>query len=214
LTKQLYIFSGLGADERAFQNLDFSGYAVTYIKWIQPQKSEPIENYAKRILDQIKTARPLLIGLSFGGLVAVEISKLIETEKTILISSMKTKSEIPFYYRLAGKFRIHKLLPTGLLKKSNFITNWFFGAQTRFDKQLLKQILMDTDSVFLTWAIDKIVSWKNIEKIQNLVHIHGERDRILPLKFINYDLSIEKGGHLMALNKSKELSGFLRQIIG
>src|SRR5690606_39042337 len=117
-----------------FQGLDFSDYSTTYIKWIVPQDKETIEQYATRLLDQITTTKPTLIGLSFGGMIAVEVAKQIETEKVILVSSAKTKNEIPFYYRLAGKLRLHKLLPMGLLKSSNFISNWFFGTSSTFDK--------------------------------------------------------------------------------
>ena len=140
MTQEIYIISGLGADERVFQKLDFSGFKTTFIKWIVPLDNETIENYATRLLDQITTIKPTIIGLSFGGIVAVEIAKQIDTEKVILIASAKTKNEIPFYYRLAGQMRLHRFLPTSLLKKSNFITNWFFGTNSTFDKQLLKQI--------------------------------------------------------------------------
>ena len=137
LTKELYIFSGLGADERVFQRLNFSGFSTTFIKWIVPNNNETIENYATRLIEQVKSTKPTLVGLSFGGIIAVEVAKQIDTEKVILISSAKTKNEIPFFYRLAGQLGIHKLLPTRLLKNSNFITNWFFGTGSAFDKQLL-----------------------------------------------------------------------------
>ena len=136
MTKELYIFSGLGADERVFQRLDFSAFSTTFINWIVPKDNETIEHYATRLLDQIKTTKPTLIGLSFGGLIAVEVAKQIDTEKVILIASAKTNNEIPFYYRFVGQLRLHKLLPTRLLKSSNFITNWFFGTTSTFDKQI------------------------------------------------------------------------------
>ncbi len=149
MTKELYIFSGLGADERVFQRLDFSGYSTTFVKWIVPQDKETIEQYATRLLDQITTTKPTLIGLSFGGLIAVEVAKQIETEKVILIASAKTKNEIPFYYRFAGQLKIHRLLPTRILKSSNFITNWLFGASSTFDKQLLKLTIMDGGEILV-----------------------------------------------------------------
>jgi pimeloyl-ACP methyl ester carboxylesterase len=213
LTKELYVFSGLGADERVFQRLDFSGFSTTFIKWIVPQDKETIEQYATRLLDQITTKKPTLIGLSFGGLIAVEVAKQIDTEKVILIASAKTKNEIPFYYRLAGQLKIHRLLPTRLLKSSNFITNWFFGTTSTFDKQLLKQILVDTDSAFLKWAIDKVIRWANQTQTKNLFHIHGTSDKILPLIFIKCNSTIKNGGHLMTLNKADELNNILRQQI-
>jgi pimeloyl-ACP methyl ester carboxylesterase len=211
LTKELYIFSGLGADESVFQRLDFSGFSTTYIKWTVPLNKETIENYATRLIDQITSTKPILIGLSFGGLMAVEVAKQIDTEKVILIASAKTRKEIPFYYRWAGQVGLHKLLPTKLLKSSNFITNWFFGTSSMFECQLLKQILLDTDPIFLNWAIDKIVRWKNNTPTKNIFHIHGTSDRILPLCFVDCNVTINDGGHLMTLNKSDELTKIIRQ---
>ncbi len=117
MTKEIYIFSGLGADESVFQRLDFSGFSTTFVKWIIPQDGETIEHYATRLLDQITTTKPTLIGLSFGGIIAVEVAKQIDTNKIILIASAKTKNEIPFYYRFARQLKLHQLLPTRLLKK-------------------------------------------------------------------------------------------------
>ncbi len=211
MTKQLYIFSGLGADERVFQRLDFSDFKTTHIKWIVPHEKETIEHYTTRLLDQITTTKPILIGLSFGGLIAVEVAKQIDTEKVILIASAKTKKEIPFYYRFAGQLGLHKLLPTRLLKKSNFITNWFFGTTSSFDKQLLKQILLDTDPIFLNWAIDKVAGWSNQTQVKNIFHIHGTNDRILPFKYVNCNSIILDGGHLMTLNKANELNTIIRE---
>ncbi len=213
MTKELYIFSGLGADERAFQRLDFSDFSTTFIKWIVPHDTETIENYTTRLLDQITTTKPTLIGLSFGGLIAIEVAKQIDTEKVILIASSKTKKEIPFYYRFAGQIGLHKLLPTIVLKSSNFITNWFFGTSSMFDKQLLKQILIDTDPTFLKWAIDKVTKWENQTQILNLFQIHGTSDRILPIKFVSCNSTINNGGHLMTINKADELNNILRKLL-
>lgn len=213
MKKHLYIFSGLGADERVFQGLDFSNFSTTFIKWIEPLKKETIETYTTRLLDQITTQNPVLIGLSFGGMVAVEVAKQIETENVILIASVKTYYELPFYYRFAGKLNLHKLLPTSILKRSNFFTNWLFGTSSTDDKQLLKQILLDTDQTFLKWAIGQIVSWKNQTLIKNTVHVHGSNDRILPIKYVNCDVIIDKGGHLMTHNKSFEMNTVLNKLM-
>ena len=101
--KKVFIFSGLGADKRVFQYMDFSGFDTTFINWLTPTKNEIIEDYALRLTDQIKTDRPILVGLSFGGIIATEVAKLIDTEKIVLIASAQTRKEIPFYFRLAGE---------------------------------------------------------------------------------------------------------------
>ena len=112
--KDIYLLSGLGADHRVLQDLDFSGYNITFIKWIQLIKNESIEDYAKRLTEQIITQNPIIIGLSFGGIMAVEIGKLIDTERIILIASAKTKFEIPFYYSFAGSLGLQDRKSTRL----------------------------------------------------------------------------------------------------
>lgn len=213
MKKEIYLFSGLGADERVFQHLDLSNFSATFIKWITPEQGETIENYASRLLKQITSPKPVLIGLSFGGLVATEVAKQIDTTKVILIASAKTAKEIPFYYRMIGFLNLHRLLPTKLLKASNFITNWFFGATLPSDQQLLKQILIDTDPTFLKWAIEKVVKWKNKTLISNVFHIHGTCDKVLPFYFVKCNSVIKNGGHLMTLNKPDEITTILKREI-
>lgn len=142
---------------------------------------------------------------------ATEIAKLITVEKIILISSAKTNSEIPFYYQLSGFWGIHRMMPTKILKSSNAITNWFFGVKNESDKQLLKQILHDTNPAFLKWAINQIVNWKNIVSYKNTYHIHGTADRILPISGVSCDVKIKGGGHLMTLTKSQEINEILKK---
>ncbi len=199
--------SGLGADERMFQFLDLPNYTLKHIRWIEPINfQESIETYAIRLLEQIEGENPVIVGLSFGGMVAMEIAKQIPVRKIILIASAKTQSEIPFYYKILGKMQINKILPVNLLKKVNVITYWFFGVTEEKEKKLLKSVIENTSSSFLRWAIDKILNWKNTTLHPNLKHIHGTWDKILPLRFIKADTIVQKGGHLMTLNKSKEIS--------
>jgi hypothetical protein len=202
---KIYIFSDLGVDRRVFDNIDFSELDVEFIDWIEPVKNESLENYALRISKKITYGNPILIGLSFGGMIAAEISKIIKVEKLILIASAKNKFELPFIYRLLGKLKLNQLLPNSILKHQNFITNWLFGIESSEEKQLLKSILQDTDSKFLNWAINEIVNWKSEIYPENCFHIHGNNDKIIPIKNVKADFVIENGGHFMTVNKAKEI---------
>src|SRR5690606_20203224 len=211
--KRIFIFSGLGTDERVFRHLEFPGHETTYIKWERPLQGETLSEYSKPLISQIDESSPILIGLSFGGLIATEVSKLIDPEKLILIASATTRKEIPFYYRIAGKLNIHKLLPTRFLKHQTFVSNWLFGLQTKEDKKLLGEILNDTDSNFLKWAINSMLKWSNQTRGKNLIHIHGTKDRILPYRFVKADFTIKNGGHFMTVNKSEELNAILKSLL-
>lgn len=203
--KNIYIFCGLGADESVFEKLDFTNYTTYFIKWEPIVEDITIAEYAKQLVCQIEDKEPILLGLSFGGMIAIEIAKQIETKMVIIISSIKTRKEIPPYYRFAGKLNLHKLVSAKILQKANRISEYLFGAKTLYEKLLLEQVLHKTDPHFLKWAIDKIVKWENETYPSNLCHIHGSKDRILPCRFVNPDYKIKSGGHFMIISKSQEI---------
>lgn len=210
----IYLFSGLGADARVFQKLDFAGYETAFIEWIAPLNRESLKDYAFRISSQIERNKPILVGVSFGGMLAVEISKVIDCQKVILISSATTRSEIPLIYRFFGRMGLHRLIPVGFLKHANMLTYWLFGMQTKAEKELLKGILNDTDPVFLKWAMNAIIQWKNEVAIYGLVHLHGDADRILPIKNIRQaDFIVTGGGHLMVYSKAGMINAILKKIL-
>lgn len=211
--KSLFLFSGLGADHRVFQFLDLSGFNVTYIKWLEPQARESMQQYAARLAAQINVERPVLVGLSFGGMMAMEVAKHIATEKIVLISSAKTQKEIPPYFRLAGKLKLNKIVALRAAKTPNAIAYRMMGAETTAEKNLMKTILTETDPVFFKWAIDKVVTWNNKVLHDNVVHIHGTKDLLLPHRFVKADFSIANGTHLMTVQHAKEVSEMLRNII-
>lgn len=211
ILNKIYIFSGLGVDKRVFDTIDFSGLNVEFIDWIDPLKDETFESYAKRISINFEK-NSILIGLSFGGMLAVEVSKITLVKKVILIASAKTTNELPKWFLLAGKLKLNNMVPTALLKTTNFVTHWLLGVTTKNEKKLLKTIIKDTNSTFLKWAISKIVNWQNKFVPHNCIHIHGTNDRILPFKNIKTDFVIKNGGHFMTVNKAKELEKIIHNL--
>lgn len=209
--KDLYLLSGLGADKRVFDFIDLSGFNVHHVNWIAPVMGESIESYAKRLLPQIVTSRPVIIGISFGGMIATEIARLIDTERVVLISSAETVTDIPRAFRMIGRSRLYRVLPPGMLKSANGFMYWLFGLTGKRDKALLKLILFDTDTKFLLWAVDAIAHWTNRSRLSNVVRIHGSADRILPMRKAEY--VVQNGGHLMIVNKAAEVSNLIKKIL-
>ncbi|NEP17915.1 MAG: alpha/beta hydrolase [Leptolyngbya sp. SIO4C1] len=212
--KRIYFISGLGADERVFHLLDYSGYDPVHIRWIPPEPRESIESYAARLCEQIQEHRPTLVGLSFGGLIATEIAKQIEVEQVILVSSAKTAAEIPIYYKLFRILPIHRIFPfKTMLWAAYWLAYWLFGVDTLDERRLLKAILLDTNPQFLKWALHKVVTWRNQTVPERLVHLHGGCDRIFPLRFAQPSCVIDEGGHLMIMNCAIKVSALMRQFI-
>ena len=211
--KKVYFISGLGADKRAFSFLDLSFCEPVFIEWIKPYKKESLKDYALRLKVQIPDPHPIIIGVSFGGMLATEIAKSDPSAKAIIIASNKTKSEFPKIF-LAGKYiPAYQWVPASFLKKATLIRNKFFGPRGEKQKEMFKQILNDTDTNFSKWAIYSILHWENLEIPANLTHIHGTSDKLLPYRLVKADFTIEGGSHLMVMNQHHDISILLKKLI-
>lgn len=212
--KTIYFFSGLGADSTIFMNLDLPGYHKVYINWIPALPSENLTQYAERIKSQITVENPYIIGLSFGGIIAVEVSKLINVKKMVLLSSVKTRNELnkrQFFFMRLGLYR---LIPSGLIKHTNFLTFRYFGARSPNDKEALTHLLLDTDVTFFRWALKSIAHWDNKEAPERTIQIHGTTDRVITSRLVHPDYRIKGGGHLMVLNEADTISKIILRYFG
>jgi pimeloyl-ACP methyl ester carboxylesterase len=209
--KTIFLLSGLGADKRIFDRLDLTGYEVHSIEWIKPLPEDSMKSYAQRLSSQIKSPNPILIGVSFGGMVAQEIATQVATEKVILISSARDSNAIPFYFRMLRYLPVYRWIPSNWLIKGNVIADWFFGLTLSDDKKLLRLILSATDPHFLRWALHQIVTWKKEAVQVPISQIHGDSDHLLPLR--QADFSVRNGGHLIVHTHAPIVSQWIREQI-
>jgi hypothetical protein len=59
----------------------------------------------------------------------------------------------------------------------------------------------------------RIVVWKNEQIPDNLVHIHGTKDNIMPIRYIKNCIRVKGGGHLMIYQKAAQISQLINTII-
>jgi pimeloyl-ACP methyl ester carboxylesterase len=211
----IYFISGLGVDRRVFQKIVLSPHLkIKHIDWIPPLENESLENYAHRLSFQIDNTEPFhLVGLSFGGIVALEISKILEPVKVVIISSVATHMELPWYFKISVQLHLQEIIPFRLLKSANIFSFWLFGIKTKEEKELLRNILKDTDMLFVKWAILKVPLWKNENNPILPISIIGTNDKIFPLKFVKADVEVEGGGHFMIYNKAEDISKVLNEYL-
>jgi pimeloyl-ACP methyl ester carboxylesterase len=212
--KTIYCISGLGATAKAFSNLQIEGYKLHVIEWMQPVPKETIEAYAARMAAAITEPEPILLGLSFGGMMSIEIAKHIPVQKIILVSSIKTKSELPFWMKVVAKTQLHKIAPiktdTRLLRP---VQNFFLGAHTPEDKEVAIAFRRNADVNYVRWAIDKVINWQNTWQPSNIIHIHGTADKMFSLKKAQPTHVIKNGGHFMIMNKAGEVSAAISSFL-
>lgn len=211
---KVYVLSGLGVDHRVFANIDFGDYEPFHISWLQPQTNETIAGYAARLAALITADAPILIGLSFGGIMAQEIARIIPCRKVRLIASAKNQTELPALYRFIGTIRLHQLVPGFLFNYSGRFTEWFFGAKKEDEKKLLAVILKETDPAFRSWAINALLTWQNRNPHpENIISIHGSKDRLIPIHNVAADFIIPGAGHFLTVSHAAAISGLLKKLL-
>ncbi len=204
---KVFMISGLGADKRAFTKLKLNCREhISHVEWLAVNPNESLKSYTKRVIDEYAISKDdVVIGLSFGGIISVEIFKQIQNDEIIIISSARNKYDLPRSFRLAGSLGLINLIPSSQLNRSNAILKYIFGTKTKNENELLKDIVSSSEPKFMKWAIGQICNWEETNENLGIVRIHGTKDRLIPYKNkVNY--TIDGGGHLMILQRAKEIS--------
>ncbi len=209
----VYCISGFGADERVFSKLNFGGNNVHFIPWLLPEKKERIEEYARRMAEKIAHENPVLLGLSFGGMMGIEIAKFMRTQKVILISSIKSLHEVPLWMKLAGKTQLNKIFPLRSFRLFEPIQNYNLGIENKTELQLVREFRKNIGQEYTNWAANEILNWKNTWQPENLFHIHGSKDHMFPIRNIKTKYIIPGGGHFMVMNRAEKVNEVLGSIL-
>lgn len=197
----IYCISGMGSGQRLFQNLSVPGCSITVIDWLPHEKDESLQVYTQKIRQQISESNPIIIGVCLGGIVAVELSKIVPVKMLFLISSVKTKKELPWYFRVYRSINFITPFLFRFLRNSAFMRDFIFGIGSRELSQLFKTIISETNTDFTDWATKRVLDWNHAENSAKIIHIHGKTDRVIPSKYVSADYLIDGGGHLMILTR-------------
>ena len=208
---------GMAASPQIFELIKFpSNYKIIYLTWIKPNLNETLKSYAKRMSILINDVNPVLIGVSFGGILVQEISKHIKVKKLIIISSVKSKVELSLSMKFAKKTGIHHLLPLNWIDDLEKLLLFVFGPSIKARVDTYKKYLSERDPDYLKWSINQIVNWKQIKYDKNIFHIHGEKDKVFPLNYLERNknfITIKNGTHATILRDSTWFSKNLPLII-
>jgi len=211
---QIFFLSGLGADKTVFQFLNLGDHEKIFIDWIEPGKNESLPDYALRLKKSYIPDEALIVGLSFGGMLATEIAKEYPLVKAIIISSSKTVYEVPPYYKTGKIMPLHDWVSSEVQRWFMMRMKWFFGLNTNESIKIYEDLIRNCNTGFNRWAVNAILHWNNTEVPENIIHIHGTHDKVLPYKYIQQaNYTIQKGEHLMVMEQPAVLSHLLKEII-
>jgi esterase/lipase len=205
---KIYAISGLGSDDRVFtrlqKHIDFE-----VIAWKNPLPKEPLSDYAKRMAEEIDDPNPfILMGLSFGGVVAQEICQFLKPEKLILLSSLRHQDELQPLIKLVKNLGIVEHVPLPVLRPPFLLAKYYFGAE---DTEMLKGLIADMDLELVKWSIIALLNWKAKPVEVETIRIHGTADRLL---YHQEDaIPVEDGHHMMVHDMAEEVGELLKSAL-
>jgi pimeloyl-ACP methyl ester carboxylesterase len=212
----IYLVPGLGNDKRIFKNLieyfqDYKLEILVHLPFLSLE--ETLCQYAKRLIQKVGEfdEDSIIIGFSLGGLIATEMSKIINFKKVILISTVKHKLELPTVIRVASKFNFQ--IPASFIKKTIGSISLMLGVTDRVGANYISEIIGDADSQHIIWAQKAASSWNNILIPDNYIHIHGTRDEIFTINFVKASHIIKLGTHYMIMDRAEEIANIIKSEI-
>jgi len=205
----IYFVPGLAASPEIFEFLQFpdNKFELHFLEWLLPLSAhEPIEAYAKRMSDLVIEENPVLIGVSFGGIMVQEMGKHLQPKKIIIISSIKSRDELSKALKFIQKSKIYTLFPSKAIENIEIFSFLAFGNTSKKRLILYKKYFTVRDKKYLNWSIYNVLHWQQIKPSENILHIHGTADAIFSFKYIKDCIPVEKGTHIMIINRAKTIS--------
>ena len=212
---KVYLLPGLLADQRIFKNFA-TGHHSDFIHVIypEPHRKETLAHFAGRLAEQITEPDAILVGTSFGGVLAIEIAKHIKVKQVILLGSVKHQDELAWYKNLIHLLRLHKRVSPRVIRLGGFASRLFAPKETR-EWTTFFNMVYTTGGDYIHWVIDRVLGWKNTEYPENILHLHGTKDPLFPIRYITEPVVlIEGAGHSMVMDNAHAIKKAIKEHTG
>lgn len=199
-----YLIGGIATDERLYRYQLAQIPGAVYLPFQKHDRGDTMETYVHKFLPLINTSRPFnIVANSMGGIMAMELIRHIQPEKVVLVSSVKSRKEMPLRLRQLKYTRLHRLLPgAGFIAGIRFGTLFvkeITGVPGR--RELVIQMAKSNPPDFLYWCVHAIVNWKGADEYRkDIIHIHGSADMMFPARHIRNAVFIPGGTHNILFN--------------
>ncbi|HYC93403.1 MAG TPA: hypothetical protein VEO54_29620 [Thermoanaerobaculia bacterium] len=79
--------------------------------------------------------------------------------------------------------------------------------------QLFADMLATTPAPFIRWASHAVFTWEGVPRLPMPIHhVHGSRDRLIPLRRVQPDRVIHGAGHLLNITHAGAVNDFLARL--
>lgn len=212
--KTIYFIPGQGSDKRIFDSLTIdSAFKLKYLEYGTPERKISLSDFAKQISSSIDTSEKfILVGVSLGGMICVELNEILNPEKAIIISSAKNRNELPFRYKFQRIIPLFEIFPACVLFWGAKVLQPLVEPDRNNNKDTFTSMIYSKNSKYIKRTVRIIIKWKRTSNSKKIIHIHGTNDHTIPLKnVIDPDYILESGSHMITLTRAKEISEILNK---
>ena len=210
----VYCMPGMAASPKIFEYIHLpKPYKLHLLSWILPMKEESLSAYAKRMSERVTAVDSVLICVSFGGVLVQEMAKHIQVRKVIIVSSIKSRNELPLPMKMARTTNAHKLLPTQWINNLDALALFAFGKGIQKRLKLYQKYLSERNPDYLDWSIDTLVHWDQEEADASVIHIHGKKDTVFPMKYLSKPFIAIEGGHAAIITSAQWFNSELPKLL-
>lgn len=215
MSHKIYRIPGMGGDRRLFSEIaPIDGYEFIDLEWRTHFKEiKTLKEYAFELSKEIDTTKPYsLLGVSMGGMICSELADILSPDKIVVISSAKTAKELPGQLKRLKFMGITRLLNKERISSLIGNSSRFFGAMNKEQRILFYDMAGSINIDFIAWSIKALISWNKKTASPKIVHIHGDKDVVLPISNIEPTIIVKRGDHMMIWNKSALINEKLKEI--
>jgi len=212
---RIYAIPGLAMQQGIFARLSLKLGPIHPVNWLEPQASdESFDGYCQRMAAQMDTRYPIiLIGMSFGGIVATRISQMIPIHQLILISSLKASTERPPIMSLGKYFPVYKLSTESGRTRTAKLWGPLFGLDDEETLDLCLPMFNAHSKRYWNWGVEQVIKWENETYPDHILHLHGDKDLIFPDRYLGAHVRIPGGDHFMVYKQAIEISEHINAVL-
>lgn len=211
----IYAFPGLGTDHRIFTYLDLNA-KVVHVPWKIPRRKDNLKSYAQYLVEDYDlSGNYAFLGVSFGGMVASELQHIFNPVFVCLVASVKSHLEMPRWLRSLRYVYPLWLLPAFCFKPPFALLKYPLGIANPRHLDLFRDFYRASSPVFLKRSIRMIASWQQNSEYpsKNMIHIHGDRDKLFPFHKIATPKQQLNGTHFLIVTGAKHINAIINEEI-
>ena len=204
----IYLLPGMSRDYPIYARMAPLLEESIQVQYLVPKQNESLATYACRMSAGLDP-NGYVVGVSFGGIVAQEISRTIRPRGCVIISSVRSPQQFPPWLRLArrlgGRNAAH--LQRIIAAIASCVPTLLRAPLT----QRAARVAAGAGD-WQRWATAAMLDWSGAEDLQDipLLHIHGDADRTFPIRYVAADVVIETGSHALPVSHPSELAMLIK----